>query len=1052
MPTNLEKCVNILRNLLKDRPVYCFVGAGLSLNHPEMKGWQELLDELGRHLQEETYPKKDETIQYFQRAMSENNLKKAGEIYKDSCIYYTRKQEKFTKLFLHNKLTTNVHIDLLKIGFDGILTTNYDHFLEDAYSHLRGRSILPYLPNDIIDDNFTFGNSFFIAKLHGDAARWNSIVIGETDYVNAQWIKNTKKLVDAKTLVVFGISGKDPIINEFLLKLSPETRIAIFMSGETKNEYIDILRSTLRVDPLNLMVEEIAHDELCKLISLIKPSHAGQNLIDCKWGEMPPMPQRRFDFGYTENEFRDFRYSQKKTVLIQGRSGDGLSSFLAQSLTDGAILKDAHILRMEVKNFLPVDAYILHIITSKKEIYEHYTQKRHNYTGEWTLKSEAETICEAFSLLRQDVIVAVEHINRLSNDGILFFKNLIAGCPDNLKLVFVDQKDNQTSLNYDHLLNLDKPNKKNIEALCENYKIADVSIPKQLLIINDTLNYNFLISAGVLIDRKIVKIEEIKDFILESNQKKICELIIKNHKEDSYLKLLKTAVLFRTPRTLESLNECSSLGDISKVYDIVKTLQAYGFLHSTEQANTKYAMSTGMRKVLLYSLSWDKEEKEEISCLIGRYFENEAFKEFDSNAREIICRTIPILSTALYHYATAQNPTAYVNLIWRIRKHIIHMYHSNVLDFWLKECPHINGDKMKSVVYKINYIKAELSRCRSLVTDYKQYLDIAQNTVDQINSKDLNQTQEHQKLIWNRGIMLTMKREYKAALTLFDDFAEANKDPQTRDYYRSRLRQVQTKLSLGELKQAELILNSTNQCLQSIENNLVQINPDLVKHTYSMIWRHISTLNILRLLFFEMQPKSSTVSEEFLLETAIKASDNILMHSRNLEGLKSRFGKGDETGIGISFLKKAQVFYAARKYSLAFEPAIKGASILSGYPNNQWWRMTCHDYAAKSLARAGNPKEAQIQLKKAEDIWLASAKEDHIRQCELAFTKGLISQANNEINAAVKYYEESVSFEEESPCIKVFHLVKLASAYMELSRTKQAKETMNKLKSYTIHW
>jgi hypothetical protein len=165
-----------------------------------MPNWDELIAALGAHLKEETYPNKDWSIKSFCHAEEKHDHKQAGQIYRDSQIHYNSKQEHFTRLLIDEKTPSDVHIDLIRIGFSGFFTSNFDHLLEDAFAYLHGKTLLSYFPSDFDDPNFRFGENFFVTKLHGDAARWNSVIIGEGDYQKPKWVAETTRLVAGKTL------------------------------------------------------------------------------------------------------------------------------------------------------------------------------------------------------------------------------------------------------------------------------------------------------------------------------------------------------------------------------------------------------------------------------------------------------------------------------------------------------------------------------------------------------------------------------------------------------------------------------------------------------------------------------------------------------------------------------------------------------------------------------------------------------------------------------------------------------------------------------------
>jgi tetratricopeptide (TPR) repeat protein len=265
---------------------------------------------------------------------------------------------------------------------------------------------------------------------------------------------------------------------------------------------------------------------------------------------------------------------------------------------------------------------------------------------------------------------------------------------------------------------------------------------------------------------------------------------------------------------------------------------------------------------------------------------------------------------------------------------------------------------------------------------------------------------------------------------------------------------VQTLLSLGRLKEANRLLDDIKEVLdRSSDNRRGELDPDVAIHSYAVYWRHVSTLCTLRRLFFARRPEGSgQLDRRDLLSAALTASGECQKYSENLRRVSNRYGEGDEIGIAVALLKKAQALYVAGEFEEALKSVRDGAARLAGYPDNRWWRMTCLDYAAKTLACLGRIEEAKIELEKAKGIWKDSEKDDIIRRCELSFTEGLIAFSGNDIETAIQLFRESVQFEETSPCIKGAHLEKLGEALLRNHDTERAEAVMLSLKEIDIQW
>jgi tetratricopeptide (TPR) repeat protein len=132
----------------------------------------------------------------------------------------------------------------------------------------------------------------------------------------------------------------------------------------------------------------------------------------------------------------------------------------------------------------------------------------------------------------------------------------------------------------------------------------------------------------------------------------------------------------------------------------------------------------------------------------------------------------------------------------------------------------------------------------------------------------------------------------------------------------------------------------------------------------------------------------------------------------------------------------------ARYFADAVAPAREAAALFAAYPNNRWWRMCSHDLAARSLAlsTSSNLEEANEELEKARDMWLASTKTDALRRAELACTTGIIAWSRKDYDRACSCFEESCAFDQESPCILHHHLILSARAHAEAGYYAKSRE------------
>ena len=317
-------------------------------------------------------------------------------------------------------------------------------------------------------------------------------------------------------------------------------------------------------------------------------------------------------------------------------------------------------------------------------------------------------------------------------------------------------------------------------------------------------------------------------------------------------------------------------------------------------------------------------------------------------------------------------------------------------------------------------------------------------------AKSPSRREVESKLRFEKGVLRSMERKYSAALDIFkqgiEDYGHDDIEQELR--YRERL--VQTFLSLGRLSDAE------NE-LRTIHAILADQQPKRSLHHWSMYHRHKSTLAALRLMLFHHREKGrrNHPSKKELLDTALIAADE----SRKCSGdfySQSKHPLVDETGKGIALLKKAQARFIYHQYGGAHRDALRGAGILAGYSNSRWWRMSCLDLAARSLAMLGRCNEARKELRKAQNVFDDSGKDDCIRECELLRSEGLILLKQGRVEESIARHQDSLKFTKRknvsSPCIELAHLSDLATAQLIAGDLSKAKATLEKAERVKISW
>jgi len=1057
--------VSYIRELAQERELYCLVGAGLShlSETAGIGGWKDILDRLRDELEGPHYPGQDETVANFNKAMAENEFKRAGRAFKESQIDDARKQRAFSDLFLGKNSSHPVHMALMRLGLRGSFTTNYDHKLEDAYARLTGKSLLPLLPHDLEDVDFRFPQDFFLAKLHGDAARWRSVVLGDLDFSSVTYYSKVKALIDREALLVIGIGSQDEMVNNLLISLDRDTRIVMLMSKGTKESYEEKVRGMVEGGvPDHIEVYPVEHDELPDLIYSIRPNRSPSQLFDCPWAEMPPLPSGTLQFGEADTQMRDFLFSDDKTAFVRGKPGRGLSSFLAQALHNRESLGDALVYRLEAKEFLPWDAYLLHLLASMDDtVFEKYREQRNSATREWTTASEAIAVAVALSEAKRPIIIAFEHVERLPDEAWGFYLELLDRAPVGLKLVLASVRGWPHKMPIDCQIVLPRPSEASAKLLCQQRGVTS-PVAGRVLRWNPEADLNTIVMAACLLqkvpaDRVSVR-DSLEELVKRRDSAALCKMALSAlENEPNLQKVAKAAALFRKPRSASSLAKCLDITS-HEVERAVAALAEYGLVmmdHGDD--GDRYAMSTTVRDLLCELLDWSEGEREILSSRVGERFEEHVKEDLDANSRSraAMCKAIPFLATALFHYREAGDQARYLKLVCGMSEDLQHMYHNMLLAEWLSESM-VPGDisALDPIdAFDMAVTQATLQKVNGCPSGYQDRLDSAEQALEAARARGRVGRANEQKLLWHRGVMMTQKRLYEPALDIFQRCVDEADDTSGKQYFRGKFRVVQTLFSLGRLSEAARRLDE----LSSEVDSLDRLDVESYCHNSSMLHRHRSTLCTLRLLFFGRSKKlhdegQDCPDEATLLESALEAAQEAVIDSRNLARSPERYEREDVTGVGVAELKMSQAHLAARNHEEAFGYAKDAAAKLTAYPNNRWWRMSSLDCAARSAAATGRSIEAKDLVDQALAIWRGSAQEDTVRRCELHSTTGLIALAEGDLHTAATEMHRSTRFEEHNPCIMATHQARLAHVLMQLGRLDEAEQALSASRAIEIEW
>lgn len=994
MNDDLTKARELARELSKKtREIYCFVGAGLSIA-AGLPSWEELLMELGKHLEVENYPDKDQSIADFKCFCRDKNFLDAGEVYKKSKIRYEEKQRLLKQLLL-SRPPLAAHMALVRFGFSGILTTNYDHLLEDAYASVFGRSILSFLGEDFLNEKLFLGKDFFIAKVHGDAARWNTMVIGTTDYERYHgWTNKAKELVKNKIVLVLGISGTDSLINDFLIRLDESTSVILIMDKETKKSFELFLRARPKAVrlPNNFDIKEFSHSSLQDIILNLRPSLTDREALhDCEWGQMPPVPS----LAPSDNDnLRNSLFSfQSRAVYVKAQKGYGLSSRIALAITDRVRRGDVLIYRLEGKDWLPTDAYVLDLLGALPlSAYNDYASLRRNATNAWTAEREGEALAITLGNLAYKIIIVIEHADRLRPDAGQLLAALIRNAKDNVIVVITSCGRNPIGGVEFKEVACDEVAPEVIQAICIQRGLHKETV-KGVTAVNSNLDLHTLILASSLIDSGKNTLQDLKTAIRKQNSRALIDLAIKDF-DPTTLRVLEISVLFRSLRSVELIQSCWPGANQNEIEKALQTICETGLLihcPKNNAGNVNYAMSTTIREILFNCLAWEKAHKIRINSQIGHHYEKLAREKLSEivEGRRALCKAIPFLSTAFHYYSNAENRESYLALLGDIYPDVVRMYHSEALKDWLKGVPGTEQlGSANQIELEIHAVRAaaSLTRIESCPSDYAKNSNKLEELVELLIKKGGEVSKRIGSVVLYKGIAQTMMRNYEEAYSIFDD-ALKKEHIDGSDCRKIELRMIQTLFSLGRLDEAEArikVAEATVTIPSMQPGNQIYCRKDL--HSAAMIQRHKSTLNTLRLQFYDQRPDAGNLpTKDALYHAAVRYAESCDSISRWIQDCTDA-QEPDRTGCGVAKLKLAQAHFAFGKYHETVKVANEAAGLLTAFPNNRWWRMCCYDLAARAQIKIRGDKlsAAEKSLEMAKGLWEGSSKEDSVRECELA--------------------------------------------------------------------
>ncbi|MBN2238641.1 MAG: response regulator [Dehalococcoidales bacterium] len=211
---NTPKVPNELIERIRNKECAIFVGSGISRSSG-IPTWSDLL----RKLLDIYFDKepKEHTYKELSSMIDSGRLIDVAEYIKLVMKPRAFRDAMMRILDSEDISPTDIHYSLARIPFTAVVTTNYDHLLEDTYLDVFGsRYGRPYSYNNLSAlGSLASEKSFFILKAHGSVDDIENIVFSRTDYqqvmINFPSYRTfLYSLLSSRTFLFLGYSLTDP--------------------------------------------------------------------------------------------------------------------------------------------------------------------------------------------------------------------------------------------------------------------------------------------------------------------------------------------------------------------------------------------------------------------------------------------------------------------------------------------------------------------------------------------------------------------------------------------------------------------------------------------------------------------------------------------------------------------------------------------------------------------------------------------------------------------------------------------------------------------------
>jgi SIR2-like domain len=260
----------VLRRSLETEELVLFAGSGLSAQAETDDGrrpplWKGLLGQMARWACE-TSVLGEEDEEAIGHLIERGYFIEAGQELAERLE--TQLQRCLAAIILANEAKTGrAHELAAEINFRAYLTTNYDGFLEEAYSRLHGVALQKYYERTILNVWEAWRQrEKFIFKLHGDISDPETLILGTRSYERVMggdnlYISCLENIISNASVLFVGFGGSDPDLD------SITSRVAQF-DGRLKRHWmvvpqgeLPVLKAKRLANDRGIRVVEYAHDK-----------------------------------------------------------------------------------------------------------------------------------------------------------------------------------------------------------------------------------------------------------------------------------------------------------------------------------------------------------------------------------------------------------------------------------------------------------------------------------------------------------------------------------------------------------------------------------------------------------------------------------------------------------------------------------------------------------------------------------------------------------------------------------------------------------------------